>query len=99
MKVARVLAWLYAVAAASAACWALAVDLLYNSELGEHSMPNYVLLFVGAPLSGLMMWLLQALPESLSRVTESWWLQVPLMMVPAAAQAAGFFWLTRPAKK
>jgi hypothetical protein len=90
----RMFAWLYAIAVAGALALALAVDFGMRNSVQEHMLPNFILLFVCAPLDiPLMIGADMFFPDLFSALGIG---QLPLIAACGAVQAWLLLWLTRP---
>lgn len=93
MRFFRFLAWCYLAVLVAALGLAIAVDVSMLHDSRELMLPNFILLFVAAPLDLVPTWLLEIAPSSF--VDQALWLQLTLVALCGGVQAAFLFWLSR----
>lgn len=92
IRIARVFAWLYALASVGVVAFALVIDVLMRNDPREHMLPDMLMLLVGMPLSLVASWFLTLLPNELAFST---WIQYPLFLACPILQSLCLLWLTR----
>jgi hypothetical protein len=90
MRLFRAMALVYTTVLVLATLYATIVDLALRNDPSEHMMPNFLLLFVCAPLDLVVFLLPLTFRYAIG------WGQLVAIAACGALQAAFFLWLSRP---